>query len=186
LAIGEGSSEEARKIGLAYAKGIGGTRGRCPWRPPSPRKQRPTCLASRSSCAAGSASLVKAAFETLVESGNISRRWPISNAFHELKLIVDLFYQGGLNYIALQRLQYGGVRRLHARTAHHHRRDPRGNERESSRKSRPAQFAREWILENRAGAPVFKAHRRRERAHWSRKSDAGCGRLMPLDPSEEV
>ena len=73
-------------------------RGRASSRPPSRTSARPTCSASRPSSAAGCRALIKAGFETLIEAG-----YPPEMAYfecvHEVKLIVDLIYQGGLDYM---------------------------------------------------------------------------------------
>jgi ketol-acid reductoisomerase len=83
---------------------------------------------------------------------------------HELKLIVDLFYQGGLSYMRYSisnTAEYGDYSR-----------GPRIITDETKKEMKRilneiqgGQFAREWILENKAGAPAFKAARRRERNH---------------------
>ena len=72
----------------------------------------------------GVTALVKAAFETLVEAG-YQPEMAYFECLHELKLIVDLIYQGGIRRHALLDLEHGRVRRLHPRPAHHHRRDSR-------------------------------------------------------------
>ncbi|HCK40842.1 MAG TPA: ketol-acid reductoisomerase, partial [Planctomycetaceae bacterium] len=83
---------------------------------------------------------------------------------HELKLIVDLFYQGGLNYMRYSvsnTAEYGdystGPRIITDETKKEMRR--------VLEEIQDGTFARNWILENKAGAPGFKARRRREREH---------------------
>ena len=67
-------------------------------RRPSPKRPRPICSASRPCSAAASSALVKAGFETLVEAG-YQPEIAYFECLHELKLIVDLMYRGGLNYM---------------------------------------------------------------------------------------
>jgi ketol-acid reductoisomerase len=105
--------------------------------------------------------LVKAAFETLVEAG-YQPEMAYFECLHELKLIVDLFYEGGLSYMRYSvsnTAEYGdytrGPRIINA--------DIRAEMQQILAEIQNGQFAREWILENKAGAPSFKAHRRRER-----------------------
>ncbi|MCA9206787.1 MAG: ketol-acid reductoisomerase, partial [Planctomycetales bacterium] len=81
---------------------------------------------------------------------------------HELKLIVDLFYQGGLSYMRYSvsnTAEFGdytrGPRIITAET--------RAEMKKILEEIQTGKFAREWILENRAGAPAFKATRRRDR-----------------------
>jgi len=83
---------------------------------------------------------------------------------HELKLIVDLLYQGGLNYMRYSisnTAEFGdytrGPRIITAQT--------KAEMKKILREIQTGQFAREWILENKAGAPAFKASRRLERKH---------------------
>ena len=103
----------------------------------------------------------KAAFETLVEAG-YQPEMAYFECLHELKLIVDLFYQGGLNYMRYSvsnTAEYGdytrGPRIITDQT--------RAEMKKILEEIRNGQFARDWILENRAGAPAFKAMRRRDR-----------------------
>ena len=67
-------------------------------RPRSPRRPRPTSSASSRCCAAAASALVKMAFETLVEAG-YQPELAYFETMHELKLIVDLMYRGGLNFM---------------------------------------------------------------------------------------
>ena len=75
---------------------------------------------------------------------------------------------------AVQRLEHGRIRRLHPRPADRHRRD-QGRDEADSEEIQNGQFAREWILENRANAPAFKAPRRRERDHPVEEVGRRCG-----------
>ena len=103
----------------------------------------------------GVSALVKAGFETLVEAG-YQPEMAYFECIHELKLIVDLFYQGGLNYMRYSvsnTAEYGdytrGPRIVTEQTSEEMKR--------ILTEIQNGQFAREWILENKANAPAFKA-----------------------------
>ena len=107
----------------------------------------------------GLTALIQAGFDTLVEAG-YAPEMAYFECLHEVKLIVDLIYEGGIANMRYSISNNGRVRRLHARPAHRDRRDEGRDEARSCTRSRPAQYAREFILENRAGAPMLKAMRR--------------------------
>ncbi len=99
IALGPGASETTKQLGLAYAKGIGGTRGGVI--ETTIAEETETDLFGEQVVLCGGVSeLVKAAFDTLVEAG-YQPEMAYFECMHELKLIVDLFYQGGLNYMRL-------------------------------------------------------------------------------------
>ena len=126
IALGPNASPETKKIGLAYAKGIGGTRGGVI--ETTIAEETETDLFGEQAVLCGGVSeLIKAGFDTLVEAG-YQPEMAYFECLHEMKLIVDLFYQGGLEYMRVQRVEHGRIRRLHPRQADHHRRDPPGNE----------------------------------------------------------
>jgi ketol-acid reductoisomerase len=109
----------------------------------------------------GVSELVKAAFETLVQAG-YQPEMAYFECLHELKLIVDLFYQGGLSYMRYSvsnTAEYGDYTRGPRIVTD----ETRAEMKKILREIQTGQFAREWILENRAGAPAFKAMRRRDR-----------------------
>jgi ketol-acid reductoisomerase len=107
--------------------------------------------------------LVKAAFETLVEAG-YQPEMAYFECMHELKLIVDLFYQGGLNYMRYSvsnTAEFGdytrGPRIVNDQT--------KQEMKKILGEIQAGQFAKEWILENKANQPTFQAMRRRDRQH---------------------
>ncbi len=125
LAIQQDATGKAKQIALAWAAGIGGTRAGVI--ETTFKDETETDLFGEQVVLCGGISaLVKMAFETLVKAG-----YPEELAFfecmHELKLIVDLFYQGGIRLHALQRLQHRQVRRPDPRAPHRHRGDPQGD-----------------------------------------------------------
>jgi ketol-acid reductoisomerase len=128
--------------------------------------------------------LVKVAFETLVEAG-YQPEMAYFECMHELKLIVDLFYQGGLSYMRYSvsnTAEYGdytrGPRIITDQT--------RAEMKKILKEIQTGQFAREWILENRAGAPAFKSVRRRERNHLIEETGRRLRRLMSWINAKEV
>ncbi|MEC9091813.1 MAG: ketol-acid reductoisomerase, partial [Planctomycetota bacterium] len=97
IALGDGASEETKNLGLAYAKGIGGTRGGV-IQTTIAEETETDLFGEQVVLCGGVSQLVKSAFEVLVEAG-YQPEMAFFECMHELKLIVDLFYQGGLNYM---------------------------------------------------------------------------------------
>ena len=162
IALNDEASDETFKIGLAYAKGIGCTRGGV-IRTTFAEETETDLFGEQAVLCGGAAELVKAGFETLVEAG-YQPEMAYFECMHELKLIVDLFYQGGLNYMRYSvsnTAEYGdystGPRIVTDET--------RAEMKRVLKEIQDGTFARNWILENKAGAPGFKARRRREREH---------------------
>jgi ketol-acid reductoisomerase len=162
IATGDNCSEAGKKLALAYAKGIGGTRGGV-LQTTFAEETETDLFGEQVVLCGGVSALVKMGFETLVEAG-YQPESAYFECMHELKLIVDLMYQGGLNYMRYSisnTAEYGdytrGPRIVNEAT--------RAEMRKILSEIQSGQFAREWILENRAGQPGFKATRRRERLH---------------------
>lgn len=183
LALGPNADDRARKIGLAYAKGIGGTRAGV-IETTFAEETETDLFGEQVVLCGGLAALIKAGYETLVEAG-YQPEMAYFECMHEVKLIVDLFYQGGLNYMRYSvsnTAEYGDYTR-----------GPRiiTDETKAEMKRilaeiRKGQFAREWILENKAGAPSFKALRRLEREHPIEEVGRQLRRLMTWIDSKEV
>jgi ketol-acid reductoisomerase len=182
IALGEGAGDEARRIALAYAKGIGGTRAGV-IETTFAEETETDLFGEQVVLCGGVSALVKAAYETLVEAG-YQPEMAYFECMHELKLIVDLFYQGGLNYMRYSvsnTAEYGDYTR-----------GPRiiTDETKAEMKKilteiQTGQFAKEWILENKANAPGFKALRRRERQHSIEEVGRRLRRLMPWIDAKE-
>ncbi len=160
IALGETSSEDTRKIGLAYAKGIGGTRGGV-IETTFAEETETDLFGEQVVLCGGVSELVKAGFDTLVEAG-YQPEMAYFECMHELKLIVDLFYEGGLSYMRYSvsnTAEYGdyssGPRIITEET--------RQEMKKILTEIQTGVFARNWILENRAGAASFKARRRLDR-----------------------
>ncbi|MCA9126355.1 MAG: ketol-acid reductoisomerase [Planctomycetales bacterium] len=183
IALGEGASDKTRQVGLAYAKGIGGTRGGVI--ETTIAEETETDLFGEQVVLCGGVSeLVKSAFETLVEAG-YQPEMAYFECMHELKLIVDLFYEGGLSYMRYSvsnTAEYGdycsGPRIITDET--------RRTMKQILREIQTGKFAREWILENRAGAPAFKATRRLNRDHEIERVGRRLRKLMSWIDDKEV
>lgn len=183
IAIGDGASDETRQIGLAYAKGIGGTRAGV-IETTFAEETETDLFGEQVVLCGGVSELVSAAFETLVEAG-YQPEMAYFECLHELKLIVDLFYQGGLSYMRYSvsnTAEFGdytrGPRIINEQTREEMKR--------ILKEIQTGQFAREWILENRAGAPVFKALRRQQRQLQIEQVGKQLRRLMAWIDAKEV
>jgi len=183
IATNVGASEETVRLGLAYAKGIGGTRGGV-IETTFAEETETDLFGEQVVLCGGVSALVKAAYETLVEAG-YQPEMAYFECMHELKLIVDLIYQGGLNYMRYSisnTAEYGdytrGPRIITDQT--------RAEMKKILAEIQGGQFAREWILENKANAPAFKAVRRRERNHPIEVVGRQLRRLMSWINAKEV
>jgi ketol-acid reductoisomerase len=183
IAVSEGAKEESRQLGLAYAKGIGGARAGV-IETTFAEETETDLFGEQVVLCGGLSALIKAGYETLVEAG-YQPEMAYFECMHEVKLIVDLFYQGGLNYMRYSvsnTAEYGDYTR-----------GPRIITPETKQEMKKilaeiqnGEFARDWILENRAGAPRFKAIRRQERKHPIEEIGRKLRRLMPWIKSKEV
>lgn len=183
IAMGDGASDQSRQLALAYAKGIGGTRGGVI--ETSFAEETETDLFGEQVVLCGGVSaLVKAAYETLVEAG-YQPEMAYFECMHELKLIVDLFYQGGLNYMRYSvsnTAEFGDYTRGPRIVTE----ETKAEMKRILSEIQQGQFAREWILENRANQPVFQATRRRERSHSIEEVGRQLRSMMSWIDSKEV
>ncbi|HEY7933237.1 MAG TPA: ketol-acid reductoisomerase [Solirubrobacteraceae bacterium] len=156
LAVEQDSSGNSRSLALAYAKGIGCTRGGVI--ETSFKDETETDLFGEQAVLCGGASeLVQAGFQTLVDAG-YDPEMAYFECLHELKLIADLMYEKGLagmRYSISNTAEYGdytrGKRVITEQT--------RENMRQILKEIQDGDFAREWIAENRAGQENFKRMR---------------------------
>ena len=183
IAMGEGSSESSRQLALAYAKGIGGTRGGV-IETTFAEETETDLFGEQAVLCGGVSELVKAGFETLVEAG-YQPEMAYFECMHELKLIVDLFYQGGLNYMRYSvsnTAEFGdyssGPRIVTAETKKEMKR--------ILTEIQNGEFAKAWILENKANQAAFKATRRRERNHQIETVGKQLRSMMTWIDSKEV
>ena len=162
LAVHQNASGKAREMALAYAKGVGCTRAGV--LETTFKEETETDLFGEQTVLCGGVSaLIKAGFEVLVEAG-YQPESAYFECLHELKLIVDLLYQGGLGYMRYSvsdTAEYGdysrGPRVVDERV--------KTEMRKILAEIQNGQFAREWILENQAGRPGFLAMRQKEATH---------------------
>ena len=154
LAVHQDPSGNTAQVGLAYASAIGGTRAGVI--ETSFREETETDLFGEQAVLCGGiTSLIQAGFETLVEAG-YSPEMAYFECLHEVKLIVDLIYQGGIanmRYSISTTAKYGDVTR-----------GPRVVTPQTKRvmkkilqEIQSGRFAREWVLENQANRPVYNA-----------------------------
>jgi len=162
VAVQQNPSGKALAMALAYAKGIGATRAGV--LETSFREETETDLFGEQCVLCGGVSeLVKAGFDTLVEAG-YAPEIAYFECLHELKLIVDLFYQGGISYMRYSvsdTAEYGDYTRGHRIITE----ETREEMRQILYEVQSGEFAKEWILENQARRPMFNAMRRHEAAH---------------------
>ncbi|RQD73925.1 MAG: ketol-acid reductoisomerase [Candidatus Syntrophonatronum acetioxidans] len=166
LAVQQDFSGKAKELGLAYAKGIGCTRAGLI--ETTFQEETETDLFGEQAVLCGGVSeLIKAGFDTLVEEG-YQPEVAYFECLHELKLIVDLIYEGGLSgmrYSVSDTAQYGdltcGRRIINQET--------RKEMKKLLEEIQKGEFAKSWILENQANRPVFNALNRQDEEHLIEK-----------------
>lgn len=176
LAVEQDYSGRAKDIALAYAKGIGGTRAGVI--ETSFTEETQTDLFGEQCVLCGGVSeLIKAGFETLVEAG-FQPEIAYFECLHEMKLIVDLIYEGGLSlmrYSVSDTARYGdftvGKRIITEET--------RKEMKKVLDEIVSGKFAKDWILENQAGRPVFRAIYASEAEHQIEKVGKELRSMMP-------
>ncbi|XYI03258.1 ketol-acid reductoisomerase [Sorangium sp. So ce1128] len=180
LAVHQDASGKAEAQALAYAKGIGATRAGV--LTTTFAEETETDLFGEQAVLCGGASeLVKAGFETLVNAG-YQPEIAYFECLHELKLIVDLMYRGGLNYMRYSisdTAEHGdyvsGPRVITDRTREEMKR--------ILAEIQSGEFARKWIAENEQGRPNFEATRAKEREQRIEVVGANLRKMMPfIDP----
>ncbi len=162
LAVHQDATGQAHQLGLAYASGIGCTRAGVI--ETTFREETETDLFGEQAVLCGGVSeLVKAGFDTLVEAG-YRPEIAYFECLHELKLIVDLMYEGGLarmRYSISDTAEFGDYstgRRIITE-------ETRKEMKKVLAEIQDGTFARNWILENQANRPAFNARRRLEAEH---------------------
>ena len=162
LAIFQDYTRKAKDTALAYAKGIGATRAGVI--ETTFKEETETDLFGEQCVLCGGVSeLVRAGFDTLVEAG-YQPEIAYFECLHELKLIVDLFYEGGISYMRYSvsdTAEYGDLmvgRRIINQ-------DTRKEMKKVLEEVQNGKFAREWILENQANRPVYNALKKQDGEH---------------------
>ena len=162
IAVAQNASGQARELALSYASANGA--GRAGVIETTFREECETDLFGEQVVLCGGlTALIQAGFETLVEAG-YAPEMAYFECLHEVKLIVDLIYEGGIanmRYSISNTAEYGdftrGPRIVTEQT--------KAEMRKILKEIQTGQFAREFILENQAGAPVLRANRRLSREH---------------------
>ena len=183
IAVHQNASGKAKELALSYASANGG--GRAGIIETNFREETETDLFGEQAVLCGGATaLVQAGFETLVEAG-YAPEMAYFECLHELKLIVDLMYEGGIanmRYSISNTAEYGDLTR-----------GPRIVTEETKKEMKrilteiqTGQFAREFILENQAGAPTMHAMRRRSREHQIEVVGAKLRDMMPWIKANKI
>jgi ketol-acid reductoisomerase len=177
LAIHQDASGRAKAVALAYAKGLGCTRAGV-LETTFAEETETDLFGEQAVLCGGVSALVKAGFDTLVKAG-YQPEIAYFECMHELKLIVDLMYRGGLNYMrysvsdTAEHGDYtGGARLVTDETR-----------REMDRmlgEIKSGVYAKKWIDENGAGRPWFNARRREERSHLIEQVGEKLRAMMPF------
>lgn len=176
IAIHKDPSGDTKKMALAYASAIGG--GRAGIIETSFKEETETDLFGEQTVLCGGASaLILAGYETLVEAG-YAPEMAYFECLHELKLIVDLIYEGGISnmrYSVSNTAKYGDITR-----------GPRIITEETKKEMKKilaeiqsGEFAKEWMLENRVNRPVFNALLKRGQEHQIEEVGAKLRAMMP-------
>ncbi|BAW80898.1 ketol-acid reductoisomerase [Candidatus Nitrosoglobus terrae] len=176
IAVHQDTSGKAKNVALSYASANGG--GRAGIIETSFKEETETDLfGEQAVLCGGTTALVQAGFETLVEAG-YAPEMAYFECLHELKLIVDLMYEGGIanmRYSISNTAEYGDLTRgpqiINNQT--------KAQMRHILDQIQNGEFAREFILENKAGAPTLKAKRRLGRAHLIEQVGERLRSMMP-------
>jgi len=180
LAVYQDASGQAKANAIAYGYALGGTRAGL-LETTFSEETETDLFGEQAVLCGGVSELVKAGFETLVEAG-YQPEVAYFECMHELKLIVDLFYQGGLNYMRYSvsdTAEHGdyvsGQRIITEETKY-----------EMSQILKEIQdgtYAGKWIEENKAGRPWFNEQRRRQQDHMIEQVGSELRDMMPfIDP----
>jgi ketol-acid reductoisomerase len=181
MAVHQDSTGKARDLVMAYAKGIAGTRAGVI--ETTFKDECETDLFGEQSVLCGGATeLVRAGFETLVEAG-YDPRLAYFECLHELKLIVDLMYEKGIQgmrYSISNTAEYGDMTRGKRVI---------GEETRAAMKKilgdiQSGEFAKEWIAENKAGGENFQRLREEQANHQVEKVGKDLRAMMPWIETE--
>lgn len=176
LAVHQDATGQAKELALAYAQGVGSTRAGI-LETTFKEETETDLFGEQTVLCGGVTSLIKAAFETMVEAGY----QPESAYFevaHELKLIVDLIYEGGMEYMRYSvsdTAEYGDYTRGPRIIDDH----VKANMRKVLDAIQDGSFAKEWITENDEGRPRFNRLREENIGHPIEKVGKELRGLMP-------
>ncbi|WP_202319964.1 ketol-acid reductoisomerase [Archaeoglobus neptunius] len=176
VAVYQDYTGKALKVALAYAKGIGATRAGV-IETTFKEETETDLFGEQVDLCGGVAEMIKMSFETLVEAG-YQPEIAYFEVLHELKLIVDLIYEGGIYNMwsaVSETAKYGGMTRGKRIFTEQTREEMR----RILREIQSGEFAREWILENMAGRPVYNKLLEMEKNHPIEKVGKELREMMP-------
>jgi len=182
LAVQQDASGHAHEYALAYAHGIGSTRAGV-LETTFKEETESDLFGEQAVLCGGLTSLIKKGFETLVEAG-YQPEVAYFECLHEMKLIVDLIYEGGLSrmrYSISNTAEYGDLTRGNKIVGD----ETRAAMKETLARIQDGSFAREWIEENRKGGKNFKALREAEKKHPIEEVGARLRAMMSWLPGEK-
>jgi ketol-acid reductoisomerase len=176
VAVYQDYTGKAKDVGLAYAKGIGGTRAGV-FETTFKEETETDLFGEQAVLCGGVTELIKAGFDTLVEAG-YAPEMAYFECLHEMKLIIDLAVEGGLSYMRYSisnTAEYGdyvtGKRIITEET--------RKEMKKILAEIQQGEFAKKWILENQANRPVYNARAKEEKEHLIEKVGAELRKMMP-------
>jgi ketol-acid reductoisomerase len=177
LAVHQDATGQAKALALSYAHALGATRAGV-LETTFAEETETDLFGEQAVLCGGVSALIKAGFETLVKAG-YQPEVAYFECMHEMKLIVDLMYRGGLNYMrysisdTAEHGDYtGGPRLVNEETL--------GEMKKMLTEIQDGTYARKWIAENEAGRPWFNAVRRREQEQPIEKVGAELRAMMPF------
>lgn len=175
IAVHQNASGKALETALAWAKGIGGTKAGV-IETNFKNETETDLFGEQAVLCGGSAELIKAGFETLVEAG-----YPPELAYfecmHEMKLIVDLYYEGGLsrmNYSVSDTAEYGGMTRGRRLITAETKKEMK----KILSEIQTGQFAKEWLDEYNSGQPLMNKLRAETKEHQIEKTGSKLREMM--------
>jgi ketol-acid reductoisomerase len=183
LAVHKDASGKAFENALAYAKGIGCTRAGV-IQTTFAEETETDLFGEQAVLCGGVSALVKAGFETLVKAG-YQPEIAYFECLHELKLIVDLMYRGGLNYMrysvsdTAEHGDYTGGPRIVTE-------ETRREMQKMLEEIQSGAYAKKWVAENEAGRPWFNGQRKAERSQALEEVGARLRVMMPFLDAVEV
>ena len=162
LAIFQEYTGKAKDLGLAYAKGIGGTKAGV-IETTFAEETETDLFGEQAVLCGGLTALIKTGFEVLVEAG-YQPEMAYFECLHEVKLITDLVHEGGIGwmrYSISDTAKYGDL----SRGPRIITKETKAEMKKILKEIQSGEFAREWILENQANRPVFNALAKKDEKH---------------------
>lgn len=176
IAVHQDASKKAKQMALAYAKGIGATRAGV-FETTFKEETETDLFGEQAVLCGGVTRLMQAGFDILVEAG-YSPEMAYFECIHEMKLIVDLIVEqgfAGMRNAISNTAEYGDLTRGDRVIDEH----VKASMKKLLEEIQTGVFAKEWILENKAGRPVFQALKRISAEHLSVKTGDKLRAMMP-------